>query len=226
MPDTLPLSAPHYGTPAQFGVSLDAHAPSARFLEMRGGSPSAALPCLTPERASATVVDYATSQRLAAALDAQDGYCYDNALCALFQRSDATYVEGVMVLHDGLLVEHAWLETEAGVVDPTPRYATAENGACTYFPGPRWTFAEILPLFAPDNHDHRVTPLLSPDAGPSPHRKAWIRAKLAAFRHASAVSLSRTGHPALADDEHEETLERLLGSTWVKQCEDLVGSSC
>lgn len=217
MSDLLPLSSPLRRTPSGFSASLDTPALAAMCLTFREDSSSAALPPLDPKRASATVVDYATSQRLAVTLDAHERYAYDNALCALYRLPNAIYVEGVVVLHDGLQLDHAWLDTDAGVIDPTPSYAEAANGACTYFAGPRWTLSEMLPLFAPENQHHHVTPMLSQDFVPSPRREAWIRAKLAAFRHASALHQMRSGHPAITADEHEATLQALLGSHWARR---------
>jgi len=131
---------------------------------------------------------------------------------------NATYVEDVVVLTGGLQVDHTRLEIDGGVVDPTPRFAEAANGECTYFASPRWTRDEILELFTPDHEEHRVTPVLPPDkTQSSPPGEAWIRAKLAAFRHVSALYLMRTRHPAIVDDKHEATLERVLRSYWAQQ---------
>ena len=180
-----------------------------------------ALPLLDPELASPTRVDRATSQRLACAIGAEDRGCYRNALRALPRLVDATYVEGVVVIDNGLKFDHAWLHSAAGVVDPTPVYAAMAEGACTYFAGPRWTLGEIHARFSPEQDDIE-TPILGYDFSDTPHREAWIAATLAAFRHVSALHLRQTGQPAIPRADDEATLEGLLGSYWaqavIKSC--------
>lgn len=215
MSDLLPHSSTLRRMPSGFTASLETPALSAMCPAVHGDSPSAPLPRLDPQRASATVVDYATSQRLAAAVNAQDSRCYENALCALPRLDDAAYVEGVAVTGAGLQFDHAWLEHAGCVVDPTPSYAAMTDGACTYFVGPRWTLPEVLALFTSDDED-LPTPLLQPGTSLSPRREAWIRAKLAAFRHVSALRHARTGRPAIAAEDEEAMLEGLLGCYWAK----------
>ncbi|MES3034923.1 MAG: hypothetical protein V4813_13070 [Gemmatimonadota bacterium] len=169
------------------------------------------LPLLDPELAAPTCVDPATSQRLARAVRAPDGCCYHNALCALPRFPNATYVEGVVVVRSGLQFDHAWLERDAGVVDPTTSYIEMPDGDCTYFAGRRWTLPEVLGLFTPDAPDN-PTPLLQTGTAPSARREAWIAAKLAAFRHVSALHEHRTGDPAIRAEEHDAMLKGLLGS--------------
>ncbi len=93
-------------------------------------------------------MDRATSQRLARAVGARGRGCYRNALRALPRLNDATYVEGVVVIQQGLSLDHAWVESAAGVVDPTPVYAAMAEGACSHFAGPRWTLDKGLPLLS------------------------------------------------------------------------------
>ena len=174
-----------------------------------------ALSLLDPDLAAPTSVDRTTSKRLPRAVRARDGDCYCNALSALPRLSDATYTEGVVVLQNGIELDHAWLECAAGVVDPTPSYAAMTDGECTYFAGPRWTLGDVFALFAP-GQDVIVTPILHCDLTDSPRRQAWIGAKLAAFRHASALCLRRTGQTALATATAEMILEALLGSYWAR----------
>lgn len=174
-----------------------------------------ALPLLDPELAAPTRVDRATSQRLACAVGAEDRGCYRNALRALPRLVDAAYVEGVVVIDNGLKFDHAWLQSAAGVVDPTPVYAAMPEGACTYFAGPRWTLDEIHALFSPDQDDIE-TPILRYDFSDTPQREAWIAATLEAFRHVSAMYLRQTGQPATARAEDEATLEGLLGRYWAQ----------
>ena len=172
-----------------------------------------ALTLLDPELAAPTRVDRATSQRLSHAIRAKDRGCYRNALRALARLGNATYVEGVAVVDNGLRFEHAWLETANGVVDPTPIYAAMEEGACTYFAGPRWSLVEIDALFSAEQSDIE-TPILPFDLTDSPQRGASIEAKLAAYRHVSALHLRQTGQPAIAREQDEATLCGLLGSYW------------
>lgn len=116
----------------------------------------------------------------------------------------------------GLQFDHAWLEDANGrVVDPTPSYADMADGARTYFAGPRWTLSEVLALFTPDGAD-LPTPLLRPSADLSPRRETWIRAKIAAFRHASALHHARTGRPAIEPVDEGAMLEGLLGCYWAE----------
>ena len=181
------------------------------------------LSLLDPELAVPTRVDRATSQRLATAIQAQDGGCYCNALRALPRVADARYVEGVVVIQNGLRFEHAWLESAAGVVDPTPAYAAMPEQACTYFPGPRWTLGDVHALFSPEQDDID-TPLLQPDISDSPHRQAWITATLAAFRHVSALHLQQTGRPAIPAEHHASMLDALIGSYWADRVREGHGS--
>lgn len=171
---------------------------------------------LDPELAAPTRVDRASSQRLARAVGARDRGCYRNALRALPRLPDATYVEGVVAMQNGLRLEHAWLETIQGVVDPTPVYAAMREGTCTYFAGPRWTLGEIRALFSAEQ-DEIVTPILGYDLTDCPQRRAWITATLAAFRHVSALHVQQTGQPAIAPETHGAMLEAILGSYWAKR---------
>ncbi len=162
------------------------------------------------------IEDRATSQRLARAVGARDRGCYRNALHALPRLNDATYVEGVVVIKNGLSLDHAWLEYAAGVVDPTPVYAAMAEGTCTYFAGPRWSLGEIHALFSSEQ-DEILTPILPFDVTDGPHREAWLAAKLSAFRHVSALHRRHTGQPAIARADDTATLEGLLGSYWAGQ---------
>ena len=92
---------------------------------------------LAPLLAAPTVIDVPTSRRLCALVEAKNRMCYINALRALFHLTNATYVEGFVVLRIGTRLEHAWLETPRGVVDPSPNYVAMAQGDRTYFPGPR-----------------------------------------------------------------------------------------
>ena len=175
-----------------------------------------ALSLFDPELAAPTCVARVISQKMARVVRAKDRDCYCNALRALPRLIGATYVEGVVVVQNGIEFDHAWLETTAGVVNPTPSYAAKSNGDCTYFAGPRWTLADVFALFAP-KQDDLVTPILQFDLTDSPRRQAWIAAKLAAFRHKSALHLRQTGRPAIAPDTHGTMLEAILGTYWAQR---------
>ena len=68
-------------------------------------------------------------------LRAKKGQCYLNALNVVQRFPEyvnATYVEGIAVSHHGLEFEHAWLEHNGEIIDPT---IPCEDLA--YFPGLR-----------------------------------------------------------------------------------------
>lgn len=68
----------------------------------------------------------------------------------------------MVVIQNGLSLDHAWLESAAGAVDATPVYAAMKGGACTYIAGPRWTLDAIHALFT-SGQDEVATPVLGDD---------------------------------------------------------------
>lgn len=64
-----------------------------------------------------------------------------NVLQTMGSDADA-YVEGWVVSDRGLVFEHAWLEMDGEIVDPT----LYEHPARHYVAGPRWPYAEAIAL--------------------------------------------------------------------------------
>lgn len=106
-------------------------------------------------------VDLPESSRLAALLDAPAERTYRNALSALFACPGAVYVEGLVAVTwmSGAL-DHAWVEVPrtGRIIDPSPRYCRGEAGVLAYFPGQRWTLAQVNRLLA-HNNDQLLLPL-------------------------------------------------------------------
>ena len=87
-------------------------------------------------------LDWDRSRRISNAIGAGMRHCWWNARRALRTRPElehGRYVEGYVVTLDHLLpVEHGWVEHDGVIIDPT-LYHTP----CVYFPGLRFTKAEI-----------------------------------------------------------------------------------
>jgi hypothetical protein len=76
--------------------------------------------------------DKTESDRVVRIVGSERNQCYWNArkvIRSLPDYSDATYVEGFVVTHDGAIFEHGWIIKDGKIVDPTIPQET------TYFPG-------------------------------------------------------------------------------------------
>lgn len=76
--------------------------------------------------------DETESERVASIVGSEANQCYWNArkvIRSLPGYSDATYIEGFVVTHDGAIFEHGWIIKDGKIVDPTILHET------TYFPG-------------------------------------------------------------------------------------------
>lgn len=158
-------------------------------------------PCLAPP----TVVDFELSQRIARKERMRNGKCWFNAMRAWeYTLPDATYVEGYVVVDDDCPqpIPHAWLELPDGrVVDPTPIFTDPSGPRAVYFPAFRYapdflryivaTYSRvILPYSGIGNDDFSGWD--HPD---------WQVAMVAAWRHAAAWHLGRSGVSLLHCDE-------------------------
>lgn len=91
--------------------------------------------------ASELPIDLKESKRVAKMVDARNKQCYRNsALGAVSIRGE--YVEGFVALELGVVIEHAWIEKERAIIEPTP--AMQKDGKNVYFAGPRLSSDEIL----------------------------------------------------------------------------------
>lgn len=91
-------------------------------------------------------VNFTRSARLAAAIEAKDGHCWNNAIEALayLRTPRAVYVEGHAVSKFGLVCEHGWLETGTGqILEVTPCWRAEGEVLPGYFPAVRYTREEI-----------------------------------------------------------------------------------
>jgi len=106
-------------------------------------------------------VDRVRSQELARAVNAQPRRCWRNCALALGHLLGAgVYVEGYAVVSGGgFATEHAWLEVDGTIVDPTWDIPGAR-----YYPVARYGLSEVLdlldaspelPLFTRSYHTRR-----------------------------------------------------------------------
>lgn len=99
------------------------------------------------------------SQYVSKRIKALAKQCYHNAYLAMQGLPDATYVEGVILLSLPIAVDHAWLEREGKIIDPTMcgkpipfakqdringKSKTDGDLARAYFPVLRYTYDEML----------------------------------------------------------------------------------
>jgi hypothetical protein len=75
----------------------------------------------------------------------------------LSQLQGCLYVEGLAV-KDGFLREHAWVELDGRIVDPTPAYL--EGPPAAYFPALRYTVGDAIKTL------HAKSPVLEPGVPP------------------------------------------------------------
>jgi hypothetical protein len=112
--------------------------------------------------------------------------CYNNAfrvVSTLPEYAEATYVEGLVVLPGGLLIEHGWVERDGEVIDPTLLY-----DGIAYFPGLRFRgvrgIAEAMTTIPKPGYTREDLPIF--------YRMGWGGADSAEFRAARdrAMALS------------------------------------
>jgi hypothetical protein len=108
---------------------------------------------------SAGELDQSISLELASRIKAEVKACYFNsrkAIMLLDEYATANYLEGFAATYLGMPVEHAWIESDGKILDPTlPR-----GEAVAYFPGIRVRGREGLEAFyAKHGAEYRKSPL-------------------------------------------------------------------
>lgn len=92
-------------------------------------------------------LDVTEAARVATKVGAWDRCCWWNAVKAMRRcyrnRPDACYVEGHAISKFGLVVAHGWVELGDAIVDPTPCWLEDGDERPVYFPGIRYTHADM-----------------------------------------------------------------------------------
>jgi hypothetical protein len=96
------------------------------------------------------------SRNVAGKVAARPKECWRNAIMGLAVLPGAFYVEGWIITTSGLVVEHAWLELDDEMVDPT---LYQEKGT-RYFPGQRYDLDTVSTFLLDGDEAH--TSLLRP----------------------------------------------------------------
>ncbi len=83
------------------------------------------------------------SRELGREIGAKAKACFNNAFRALAELPGSSYIEGYAIIGGALVIEHAWIEYQGETIDPT-----LPEGAGEYFPGLRYSQAELLEALA------------------------------------------------------------------------------
>ena len=82
------------------------------------------------------------SRKCGKQVKARPKQCFHNAYLVVVEcLPGATYVEGFAISHWGIACEHAWVEWQGEIIDPTPQWLEAD---AVYFPGLRFVGAGKL----------------------------------------------------------------------------------
>jgi hypothetical protein len=101
-------------------------------------------------------VNVELSKDVAEQVTARPKECWRNAIIGLAVLPEAYYVEGWIITASGLVVEHAWLELDGELVDPT----LYQDKGTRYFPGPRRDLDSVSTFLLDGDEAH--TSLLKP----------------------------------------------------------------
>lgn len=91
--------------------------------------------------ASELTIDLKESKRVSKMVEARNKQCYRNSSLGAIS-INGEYVEGFVALELGVVIEHAWIEKEGAIIEPTPAMQKATKNV--YFAGPRLSSDEIL----------------------------------------------------------------------------------
>jgi hypothetical protein len=85
------------------------------------------------------VLDAARSLELAHQINSKANAAFDNAYQAVLVTAGATYVQGFLVLNHppARLMEHAWVELDGAILDPSLPYLTQTASELRYYPAQR-----------------------------------------------------------------------------------------
>lgn len=93
------------------------------------------------------ILNLLLSRRIGKKIGARDQECFRNSALGTVELGEAAvYVEGWVVTISGIGLpqptEHAWVEHEGEIIDPTPVYHDGLS-VRRYFPGERYTFRDV-----------------------------------------------------------------------------------
>ena len=155
-------------------------------------------------------VDYQLSVDIAQQVSAQPKHCWHNSILGQQVLPNALYIEGWIVVPEGVVIEHGWLEMESKIVDPTlvPRIHE-ESEVPRYFSGIYYTVEESfegleatdgeLPLVYRDGCWGRVT---------APYMLAYCDAWEYSFAHCDVDATDEfRQHIQGVRDFHEKRIE-------------------
>ena len=115
------------------------------------------------------IIDEVESKLVSDLIRAQNKQCYRNSMLGAIA-IDGEYVEGVVMLEVGIVIEHAWIVKGQTIIEPTPAMQVGKKNV--YFPGPRLSSSEVLAK-------HTETPSFFNYRNSPEYRKAYV----AAYRH-------------------------------------------
>ena len=131
-------------------------------------------------------INHQRSQEAAKLVDAQAKACWRNAILAQQHFPEATYIEGWVVIPEGIVLEHGWLELDLEIVDPT-FVSRLENDADSpvYFPGLQYTLQEVSDELAERNGE---LPLVYGDGRWGKETPSYMLASCDAWEYACSLA--------------------------------------